>query len=67
MTVSTATSFNSYAGNGSTTSFAYSFKIFKDSNLTVALVNDTSGAETAQTLDADYTVTGAGTDGGGSY
>ena len=66
MTVSTAISFNSYAGNGSTTSFAYSFKIFKDSNLTVALVNDISGAETAQTLDADYTVTGAGTDGGGN-
>jgi len=66
MTVSTATSFNSYAGNGSTTSFAYAFKIFQDSNLVVTLVNDTTGVETTQTLTTDYTVTGAGSDSGGS-
>lgn len=66
MTVSTATSFNSYAGNGSTTSFAYAFKIFQDSNLVVTLVNDTTGVETTQTLTTDYTVTGAGSDSGGN-
>tara|TARA_R110000824_G_scaffold112138_3_gene261167 strand:- start:16086 stop:17612 length:1527 start_codon:yes stop_codon:yes gene_type:complete len=66
MTVSTSTSFNSYAGNGSTTSFAYAFKIFQDSNLVVTLVNDTTGVETTQTLTTDYTVTGAGSDSGGS-
>ena len=66
MTVSTATSFNSYAGNGSTTSFAYAFKIFQDSNLVVTLVNDATGVETTQTLTTDYTVTGAGSDSGGN-
>jgi len=66
MTVSTSTSFVSYAGNGSLTTFAYTFKIFQDSDLLVTLVNDALGVETTQVLTTNYTVTGAGTDGGGN-
>jgi len=66
MTVATSTNVNSYAGNGSTTTFAYAFKIFEDSDLTVVLINDTTGVETTQTLTADYTVTGAGSASGGN-
>ena len=66
MTVSSSTSFVSYAGNGSLTTFAYTFKTFQDSDLLVTLVNDASGAETTQTLITDYTVTGAGLAGGGN-
>lgn len=66
MTVSTSTSFVSYAGNGSLTTFAYTFKIFQDSDLLVTLVNDASGVETTQVLTTNYTVTGAGTASGGN-
>jgi hypothetical protein len=66
MTVSTGTNFKSYAGNGSTTTFAYTFKIFQDTNLVVTLVNDTTGAETTQSLTTNYTVTGVGSDSGGN-
>ena len=66
MTVSTSTSFVSYAGNGSLTTFAYTFKIFQDSDLLVTLVNDTTGVETTQVLTTDYTVSGAGSAGGGN-
>ncbi len=66
MTVSSSTSFVSYAGNGSLTTFAYTFKIFQDSDLLVTLVNDTTGTETTQVLTTNYTVTGAGTASGGN-
>jgi hypothetical protein len=66
MTVSSSTNSASYSGNGSTTVFAYAFKIFEDSDLTVTLVNDTTGVETAQTLTTHYTVSGAGTNSGGN-
>ena len=66
MTVSSSTNLASYSGNGSTTVFAYGFKIFADSDLTVTLVNDTTGVETTQTLTTHYTVSGAGTDSGGN-
>jgi hypothetical protein len=39
MTVSTSTSTASYTANGSTTTFAYPFKIFADSDLVVILRN----------------------------
>ena len=66
MTVSSSTNSASYSGNGSTTVFAYGFKIFAASDLTVTLVNDTTGVETTQTLTTHYTVSGAGTDSGGN-
>ena len=66
MTVSTTTSSVSYSANGTQTTFAYTFKIFEDSDLLVILRNDTTGVETTQTLTTDYTVTGAGSELGGN-
>lgn len=66
MTVSSGTSRVSYSGNGSTTVFAYTFKIFANSDLEVYLKDDTTGVATLQTLTTDYTVSNAGNDSGGN-
>ena len=66
MTVSNQTNSVSYSGNGSTIVFAYTFKIFANSDLIVTLRNNTTGALTTQTLTTDYTVSGAGSDSGGN-
>lgn len=50
----------SYTGNGVTTSFAYGFKIFINADLKVTVDG------VLKTLTTDYTVTGAGNDGGGN-
>ena len=60
MTVSTTTRKKSYTGNGSTTVFAYDFRIFNNSDLKV-YVNSV-----AKTLDSHYTVSGAGAESGGN-
>jgi len=65
MTVSSTTTKNSYSGNGSTTTFAYGFKIFADADLTVILRAST-GAETVQSLTTHYSVTNAGNANGGN-
>jgi hypothetical protein len=66
MTVSSTNTKNSYSGNGSTTVFAYTFKIFDDDDITVILRTDATGAETVQTKTTDYTVSGVGNAGGGN-
>jgi len=66
MTVSSTTRRKEYTGNSSTTEFAYDFKIFEDSDLTVTLHTIASGAETILTLNTDYTVSGEGTESGGN-
>jgi len=65
MTVSSTTTKNSYSGDGSTTTFAYTFKIFADADLTVIL-RSAAGTETVQTLTTNYTVTNAGNANGGN-
>lgn len=65
MTVSTEVDHNEYTGNGVTTSFPYTFRIFKKSDLTVQ-VADLNENITVLTLDTDYSVTGAGTYSGGN-
>jgi hypothetical protein len=65
MTVSTTIIKNSHNGNGSTTTFAYSFKIFADSDL-VVIIRSSTGTETTKTLTTHYTVTGAGDASGGT-
>jgi hypothetical protein len=65
MTVSSTTVKNSYSGNSSTTVFAYSFKIFADSDLQV-IIRSSTGAETTKTLTTHYTVSGAGDASGGN-
>jgi hypothetical protein len=66
MTVSTSTSIANYTANGSTTTFAYPFKIFADSDLVVILRNTATGVGTVQVLNSAYTVTGAGNVAGGN-
>ena len=65
MTVSSTTVKNSYSGNGSTTQFAYGYKIFSDSDL-IVIIRSAAGTETVKTLTTHYTVAGAGDASGGS-
>ena len=65
MTVSSTTVKNSYSGNGSTTSFNYTFKIFANSDLQV-IIRSSTGTETTKTITTHYTVSGAGNTNGGS-
>ena len=65
MTVSSTTTKQSYSGNGSTTVFAYGFKIFADADLRV-IERAADGTETVKSLTTHYTVSGAGTDSGGN-
>lgn len=64
MTVSTEVDHNEYTGNGVTTSFPYTFRIFKKTDLVVQ-VSDLNGNVTELVLDTGYKVTGAGTYSGG--
>ena len=60
MTVSTTTRKNSYTGNGSSTVFAYSFRIFSDSDIKVYVDG------TLKSLSTHYTISGAGSASGGN-
>ena len=65
MTVSSSTTKVSLSANGTQHSFAYTFKIFADADLEV-IVRTSAGAETVQTLNTNYIVTGAGNASGGN-
>ena len=65
MTVSTEVNHNEYTGNGVTTSFPYTFRIFHATDLVVVTAS-TSGILHTLVLNTDYTVTGAGSYTGGS-
>ena len=65
MTVTTTTNKVSFSANGSTTVFAYNFKIFADADLTV-IIRAADGTETTKTLTTHYTVSGAGSSSGGN-
>jgi len=59
MTVTSTTNKNTYTGTGAVDTYAYSFRIFINTDLKV-IVADTNGNETTLTLTTDYTVTGVG-------
>jgi hypothetical protein len=65
MTVSSSTNRVSYAGNGSTTVFPYTYKIFDEDDLTVIL-RAADGTETTKTITSEYTVSGVGNASGGN-
>jgi len=68
MTVSSTTLKNSYSANGSTTAFAYNFKVFASSELKV-FIRSSTGTETLRsegTGSTNYAVTGVGAASGGS-
>ena len=66
MTVSSATTRNSYSGNASNDTFAYGFKIFDDDDIKVIIRTDSTGAETVKTKTTHYTVTNVGNSSGGN-
>lgn len=65
MTVSSSTNRVSYSGNGTLTTFAYTFKVFDEGDLTVIL-RASDGTETVQTITTHYTVTNVGNASGGN-
>jgi len=65
MTISSTTNRNDFVGNGATSTFSYSYKIFLEAELEVR-VEDLLGVVTPLTLTTDYTVTGAGETAGGT-
>jgi hypothetical protein len=65
MTISSTTVRNSYSGNGSTTVFAYTFKILDDDEIQV-IIRSSTGTETTKTKTTHYTVSGVGSSGGGN-
>jgi hypothetical protein len=65
MTISSTTVKVSYSGNGSTTVFAYTFKILDDDEIQV-IIRTSDGTETIKTKTTHYTVSGVGSAGGGN-
>ena len=69
MTVSTTTLKATFSGNGSTTAFAYSWKIFADTELTVIVRTTATGAESVRAIgtgSTNYAVSGVGETSGGN-
>ncbi len=49
-----------YAGNGSTTAFAFNYLTYAEDDIKVILIVDSTGVETVKTLTTHYTITGEG-------
>lgn len=54
-----------YVGNGSASSYDYTFRILDEDDLLI-VVTDSDGIETTLVINTDYTVTGVGNEAGGS-
>jgi hypothetical protein len=65
-TVNVETTRNVYTGSGTTGPFPYTFKIFASTDLQVIKTEISTGTETVLVYSTDYTVSGAGSDSGGS-
>jgi len=65
MTISTQYTPEQYTCDGSQTVFAYGWKIFVKTEITVYIQHITSGVKTTLTVDTDYTVSGVGNETGG--
>jgi hypothetical protein len=65
MTISSQQGRQAYAGAGTTGPFAVPFKFFADTDLKV-VKQSADGIDSTLTLNVDYTLTGAGSDSGGS-
>jgi hypothetical protein len=66
MTLDTTITTVTHAGNDSTTSFPFAFKVLDQTHLVVFKTLISTGAETALTLTTHYTVTGVGLNAGGN-
>lgn len=60
MTVSSTTRRNDYDGNGTTATYAFTFKVFAASHLQVVVRDDSTLVETVLTLTTHYTVASSG-------
>lgn len=65
MSIASTTNRNTYTGNGSVSSYDYTYRIFEGTDLLVT-VKDTDDVETTLTITTDYTVDGVGDLSGGS-
>lgn len=65
MSLASSTNRVDYIGNGTVDTYAYTFRIFSNTDLLVT-IRDTNGAETELTLTTHYTVTGVGEASGGN-
>ena len=65
MTVPSLTNRMDYTGNGSVSTYSFTFKVLDEADLRLT-VRDTDGVETELALTTDYTVTGVGSPSGGS-
>jgi len=63
MSISSETDRNDYVGNGSVSTYSYSFRIFSSSHLLVTTLTS-AGVESTLVLNTDYTVTGVGNSSG---
>jgi hypothetical protein len=66
MTISSTTSRNDYTGSDAVLIYAYSFRIFSDTDLRVTVRKISTGVETTLTKTTDYTVSGVGSTSGGN-
>lgn len=66
MSLTNLTTKTPYAGNGVTTVFPFTFKVFDPTHLVVTETVTATGVTTTLVLNTDYTVTGVGLDAGGS-
>lgn len=67
MTVSSLTTKNSHSGDGSTSVFPYTFKIFDEDDVTVIIRTDSTGTEAPKSISSGhYTVSGVGNTNGGN-
>jgi hypothetical protein len=65
VTIASETTIARYTGNGSTDTFAYTWRIYAASELVVKTIT-TAGVVTTHVLDSTYSVTGVGTATGGN-
>ncbi|MBE9515967.1 MAG: hypothetical protein IME93_03200 [Proteobacteria bacterium] len=66
MTVAATTNKVSYAGNGLTTGFAFSFPIFAESDMVAILINDSTGVEVTLSLTTHYSISASPWSSGGT-
>ena len=65
MSVASTTNRNNYTGDGNTSVYAYSYRIFTEDDLTIT-VKDTDDVEVTLAITTDYTVDGVGVGSGGN-
>jgi len=66
MSLASTNNRNDYAGNGTTATYNYTFKIFNESDIKLIIRDTATDIETELTIATDYTVTGVTDESGGN-